>query len=136
MVSIKELIAVTDNPTNACTSPNDQEDKLGTAIVPKRCYFPPFPDPRDECQTIQNEFEELVELAKRRDDPCSVAGPDVPGPLKLRRQVSRLWNLQPQALGAVVAYRSPGEQVIRTGRGMARAVESETPGLYHRHVLN
>jgi membrane-associated phospholipid phosphatase len=28
------------------------------------------------------------------------------------------------------------EQQIRTGRGLARAVESETPGLYHRHVLN
>ena len=28
------------------------------------------------------------------------------------------------------------EQIIRTGRGMARAVESETPGIFHRHALN
>src|SRR5829696_8179157 len=39
-------------------------------------------------------------------------------------------------MGAFVAYRSFGDQVIRTGRGLARAVESETPGLLHRHALN
>lgn len=144
LVSIDELRAVTDDPKNACA---DAEDDPNTIIDAKRCYFPPHPDPADrkDCQTIEEEFQELVELARRgnepvkpatRDDPCLVAGPDVPGPLKFRRPISRLWNLQPQTLGAVVAYRSPGEQVIRTGRGLARAVESETPGLYHRHVLN
>jgi hypothetical protein len=42
----------------------------------------------------------------------------------------------PPPIGAVQATRLPGQQVIRTGRGMARAVESETPGIFHRHALN
>src|SRR4051794_32088919 len=42
----------------------------------------------------------------------------------------------PPPLGATMMNRFPGEQIIRTGRGMARAVESETPGLYHRQALN
>lgn len=129
-------------------------------------YFPPYPDP---CTTkgkeeIEQEFAEVLDLARRRDDPCSLVsddascgttrpkpdnkpqGPIYPGVCEFsnerpknfgcRAPISRLFNLTPPALGAVLVNRFPGEQVIRTGRGLARAVESETPGIFHRHALN
>jgi hypothetical protein len=117
IVSIKELTAVTDKPGSD--------------------FFPPYPDPcsKEGAAEIQREIDELVELSKRRDDPCSLVG-DPQGKLGRRLPISKLLNLTPPALGAVVVNRFPGEQIIRTGRGMARAVESETPGLFHRHALN
>lgn len=116
-VSIKELTAVTD--------------KAGAD------FFPPYPDPcsKEGAAEIQREIDELVELSKRRDDPCSLVG-EPEGKLGRRHPISRLLNLTPPPLGAVVMNRFPGEQIIRTGRGMARAVESETPGIFHRHALN
>jgi hypothetical protein len=118
VVSIKELTAVTDDPKSDG-------------------YFPPYPDPcsKEGAAIIQKEIEELVGLAQRRDDPCSLVG-KAQGKLGPRQPISKLLNLTPPALGAVVVNRFPGEQIIRTGRGMARAVESETPGLFHRHALN
>jgi len=118
IVKIDELLAVTDDPSN----PN---------------YFPPYPDPctKQGAAEIEKEMKELLDLAKHRDDPCALTGP-AHGDLGLRQPISKLLNLTPPALGAVVMSRYPGEQIIRTGRGMARAVESETPGLYHRHALN
>jgi hypothetical protein len=128
IVSIDELRKLTDDPA---------DDH----------YFPPYPldDP-----TITAEFKELVELEKYRDDPCFIATsekcdeqPDLcrfkkklPGRIGCRRPLSRLWNFCPYPLGGVLVNRFPGQQVVRTGRGLARAVESETPGLYHRQVAD
>jgi len=107
-------------------------------------YFPPWEEKDNE-----PELDELIELSHLRDDPCAlvntkpckaappVCGPD-PQPPKAygcRRPISRLLNL-PAPLGAPLVQRMPDEQIIRTGRGMARAVEAETPGLYHRQALN
>jgi hypothetical protein len=134
IVSIDELRAKTDN------SRSDT-------------YFPPYPDPctRVGQAEIEREFAELVDLASRRDDPCSLVSAQncktihpgvceftrpLPREFGCRAPISRLFNLMPPALGAVLVNRFPGEQVIRTGRGMARAVESETPGIFHRHALN
>lgn len=134
MVSIQELTAVTENPASAG-------------------FFPPYPDVCTAAgqNEVQREFEELVELSQRRDDPCAlVTQADCPGltdmpcePLRdrprafgCRAPISRLFNLVPPALGAVQASRLPGQQVIRTGRGLARAFENETPGIFHRHALN
>lgn len=133
IVTIDELTAVTDDAGS-------------------RHFFPPFPDPcsdagRDE--TAQ-EFDELLDLVGRRDEPCSLVYTTPCGTLDApcnfpqalpksfgcRRPISKLFNLMPSALGAVLVNRYPGEQIIRTGRGMARAVESETPGIFHRHALN
>src|SRR3954452_20065076 len=47
-----------------------------------------------------------------------------------------MWNLCPYPLGGTLVSRLPGQQVIRTGRGLARAVEKETPGVYHRHIAS
>jgi len=117
--TIEELTELTDDPKN------------------KKDYFPPYPDPcsKEGAAETEREIDELVELSKRRDDPCALVG-KAEGKLGERLPISKLLNLTPPALGAVVVNRFPGEQIIRTGRGMARAVESETPGLYHRHALN
>ena len=128
VVAIDELRQLTDNPT-------------------KREYFPPYPADK---ATIEREFKELKFLSAHRDDPCALVGkckhepPEVcefgKDPKKLpeddgcRRPISKLWNLCPYPMGGVLVSRFDGEQVIRTGRGLARAVESETPGLYHRHI--
>ena len=110
-----------------------------------RQYFPPYPT---DAKTIKKEFEEIVELSQRRDDPCFLvnAGPckkspdicefekKLPEVYGCRRPISRLWNLCPYPLGGVLVNRFSGEQVIRTGRGLARAVENETPGIFHRHI--
>ncbi|HKO56683.1 MAG TPA: vanadium-dependent haloperoxidase [Thermoanaerobaculia bacterium] len=108
-------------------------------------FFPPW----EESQ-VDRELQELLDLARRRDDPCalvntkpckeapSICGPEpkkLPKAYDCRRPISRLLNLPPP-IGAPLVQRMPGEQIIRTGRGMARAVESETPGLYHRNALN
>jgi len=109
-------------------------------------YFPPW-----EESEVEKEFEELIWLSKHRDNPCSLVSeracgkyPDtcesnreieVPKAYGCRRPISRLLNLPPP-IGAPLVHRLPGQQIIRTGRGMARAVESETPGLYHRNALS
>ena len=67
--------------------------------------------------------------------PCEFDS-KLPKAFDCRRPISKLLNLMPPPLGAVMVNRFPGEQIIRTGRGMARAVESETPGLFHRHALS
>jgi hypothetical protein len=113
-----------------------------------------FPPPPPDAAVTAKEFEELLDLAKWRDDPCKLVSPspcpkikeddrrpchrpkELPQAYDCRRPISKLLNLTPPPLGAVLVNRFPSEQIIRTGRGMARAVEGETPGLYHRHALN
>src|SRR5579885_1893059 len=129
--SINELRRVTDNRDCAC-------------------FFPEYPDPctKQGEKIIAQEFEELVELARLRDNPCCLVndGNCIPTPeicecerelpfnFGCRKPISRLLNIQPSPLSGVVVNRLPGEQIIRTGRGLARAFEGETPGLFHRHA--
>jgi membrane-associated phospholipid phosphatase len=105
-------------------------DRAPTPGNPNACYFPPYnPD-----HTV--ELAQLKALEQVRDDPDGLRPDSIPGPLAQRQPISRLWNLMPPPMGAALATRLPNERQIRTGRGLARAVESETPGLFHRHVLN
>jgi membrane-associated phospholipid phosphatase len=134
LVTIEELTAITDNPNHPG-------------------YFPAYPDPcTDEGKTlIQKEMKELLVLAKLRDEPCSLETSKdcglltedpcrpigaLPFAFDCRAQISRLFDVMPPPVGAIQANRLQGQRVIRTGRGMARAVEFETPGLFHRHALN
>jgi hypothetical protein len=138
VISISELTRYTDNPESDC-------------------YFPPYPT--DEV-VIEDEINELVELASLRDDPNAVFSRQ---PCRERREISPFLQYRPQPLGAVVNLerdpafqvlrrgRNPepnlleilrGEEqdamvpVIRTGRELARYFEAETPGLAHRQALN
>ncbi len=135
VVSLEELTAITDD-----------ENHVG--------YFPPYPNvctPEGQAEVAQ-EFRELVDLQGLRDDPCALVSDtggcpaltdspcqpryELPRAFYCRAPISRLFDLMPPALGAVQVNRLPGQRVIRTGRGMARAVEAETPGIFHRHALN
>lgn len=135
MVRLDELRAITDDPGNPG-------------------FFPPYPDPCTPGgkKIIEREMEELLELSRERDDPCKLVNDTggcpalsstpceyvkkLPEAFGCRAPISKLLSLTPPAIGEAVANRLPGQQIIRTGRGMARAVEAETPGLYHRHALN
>jgi membrane-associated phospholipid phosphatase len=134
LVSLDELTKVTDDPTNPG-------------------YFPPYPDPCTATgqDIIKKEMDELLDLQGRRDDPCSLVKPcgvsalgawpcefvnPLPNAFGCREPISKFFNLQPPPVGAVTANRIMGQQVIRTGRGLARAFENETPGIFHRHALN
>lgn len=148
----------------ALTGPQVQPDASYWGFCPKLCivpieellkrtddphspdYFPPWSE-----KYVEREFEELVWLSEHRDDPCALVNtepckelPDtcksngdieVPRAFDCRRPISRLLNLPPP-ITAPLVHRLPGQQIIRTGRGMARAVEAETPGLYHRNALD
>lgn len=135
LISIEELTEITDDPNHPG-------------------YFPPYPDPCTAAGAaeIDREMKELLDLQHRRDEPCSLElsahgeyvltdsackpRPKLPHAFDYRAPISKLLNLQPFALGAVMVNRFPGDRIIHTGRGMARAVEMETPGLHHRHALN
>lgn len=112
-VSLKELLAVTDNPQN----PN---------------FFPPYPaDPA----WVKMEFNELWnELQPRRNDPTQVAS-TVPG--RERLPISFFLQLRPQPVGAVFNFaRDDHFPTIFNGAELARYFENETPGLAHRKALN
>ena len=142
LVRIDELTEVTDSP----------KTYRGTLTGPYG-YFPPY-DPKQNVA----ELDELFYLAERRDDPeCLVHFDGKPDPTKAfqRLPVSKFFGYMPFAVGAVQAGRLPCDpdyaetcgptgnslakdqpRSIRTGRGMARAVEAETPGIFHRQAVN
>lgn len=121
VVRVSELLPITDNPRNN-----------------NLCYFKPYPsDPT----VIQNELDELKDLATKRNNPLPAG------------TISKFLQLRPPPLGAVYCLEREqkplttlGEQcsltsqdepkVIETGRELARYFEAETPGIAHRQALN
>jgi membrane-associated phospholipid phosphatase len=111
-VSVKELTALTDDPT----SPH---------------YFPPYPT---DIAIIQSELSELIELERLRYDPYRLASTQ---PCRQRCPLSTFLQLRPAPLGAVVNWtRGDGYPTIFNGAELARYFENETPGLAHRQALN
>ncbi len=130
MVSLGELTSVTDDPSSIFAGITG--DKTWG-------YFPRY-DPAKQ----EQEMDELLFLAQRRDTPECLVEIDA---AQIRLKISKFFGYQPFALGAVQAARLPCDDstlagpntclpAIRTGRGLARAVEAETPGIFHRHALN
>lgn len=138
LVRIEDLAKRTDDPNN-------------------ECFFPPYPT---QSSVVEDEIDELIELASRRDDPDAISST---APRRERRGISPLLQLRPQPIGAVVnIHRDPvlsavtagrhpephavdivrsrevdaAYPVVATGRELARYFESETPGLAHRMALN
>lgn len=111
-VSVKELTALTDDPT----SPH---------------YFPPYPT---DIAVIQSELSELIELEHLRYDPYRLASTQR---CRQRCPLSTFLQLRPAPLGAVVNWtRGDGYPTIFNGAELARYFENETPGLAHRQALN
>lgn len=106
----------------------------GPASIPNR--FPVA------APTLRAELQELIILARLRDEPAALAhvpsNPDQKQePQQLRLPLSMFLQLRPQPLGAVInAARGQAFPVINTGRELARYVENETPGLPFQVALN
>jgi hypothetical protein len=98
----------------------------------------PFPT---DTPTLKAEIEELIQLARLRDEPNFFAHTPTAGqtkePQQTRQPLSIFLQLRPQPLGAAVNT-ARGEQfpVILNGRELARYIENETPGLPFQVALN
>jgi membrane-associated phospholipid phosphatase len=96
-------------------------------------FFPPFPsDPA----VVRGEFDELLDLQRRRDDPTQVVSTE---PGRERLPISLFSQLRPPPLrggGIVNMAREDSFPVFFTGSELARFFENNTPGLAHRHALN
>jgi membrane-associated phospholipid phosphatase len=94
--------------------------------------------PNDQ-PTLRMELEELVMLARLRDEPAILGHEPANDhePQQARLPLSLFLQLRPQPLGAVInTARGEAFPVINTGRELARYFENETPGLQFRHALN
>lgn len=99
-------------------------------------FFPTDPT------TLRREIEELIIMARLRDEPAALAhvpddsggGPDLQ---RLRLPLSMFLQLRPQPLGAVInTARGDAFPVIGSGRELARYFEGETPGLSFQLALD
>ncbi|HYX26589.1 MAG TPA: phosphatase PAP2 family protein [Thermoanaerobaculia bacterium] len=91
--------------------------------------------------TLKAEIEELIQLARLRDEPGAIphetAKPITDEPQQPRQPLSMFLQLRPQPLGAVInTARGDAFPVIATGRELSRYFESETPGLQFQLALD
>jgi hypothetical protein len=87
-------------------------------------------DPPDYPTDFTPELATLVELNEHRDDPQFLTS-DARNPLSRFLTDQAFFRRPP--VGAVLPSNAPG---ITTGLELASLFEAETPGLWHRHVLN
>jgi membrane-associated phospholipid phosphatase len=101
--------------------------------------FPSFKKYPNDQDSLKRELEELVMLARLRDEPAILGHEPANDqePQQARLPLSMFLQLRPQPLGAVInTARGDAFPVINTGRELARYFENETPGLQFRHALN
>lgn len=111
-VPFADLIAITDDSSN----PN---------------FFPDYPT---SPVVVGDEFQELLDLQKRREDPTQLSSTE---PGRERLPISMFLQLRPQPLGAVTnSSRGMSFPTIANGSELARYFENETPGLAHQLALN
>lgn len=124
---------------NGCPAPrpvrlNELTSRIGLSDPAN--FFP------TDAPTLRAELQELIILARLRDEPAAIA--HVPQsedirrePLQLRLPLSMFLQLRPQPLGAVInTARGEAFPVINSGRELARYFESETPGLSFQLALD
>jgi len=110
-------------------------DELLSRVDPSANQYP------TDVDTLRIELEELIMLARLRDEAAAVSHRATmtpqQEPQRDRLPLSPFLQLRPQPLGAVVNTARDGAfPVINSGRELARYFESETPGLQFRHALN
>lgn len=100
--------------------------------------FPPLGS-----QIEKNEIQLLIDLYANRENPnmLEVVYSAIPGskPVALNKLSVFLKDpkyVNPFPASAVLSRRPPNPPIIKYGAEQARLFESETPGLWHRHVLN
>lgn len=109
---------------------------------------------------LENDLQELADLAGKRNDPTGIRGKFVATPPagkpygrpdevdRTRRPLSLFFGRQPppitsqillsaqEGIDNVVKPCGDHGRLVTTGRDLARMFEDETPGLLHRHALN
>ena len=95
------------------------------------------PYPADNSAQAQGELDELQEFFDKANRRHYFQHKETLSPFLVEKRFIRPWPS-----GAVLNRRGdlvskkPGMPIIATGGELARLFESETPGLWHRHVLN
>ena len=113
-ISLQELLPVTEDST----SPH---------------FFPAHPATKAQ---IKMEFDELMDLQGRRNDPTQVVSTESG---RERLPISLFLQLRPPPLrggGIINMAREDSFPVLFTGSELARYFENNTPGLAHRQALN
>lgn len=86
--------------------------------------------PLSDSPTAQQELQELRDFFQERENPAKFPQSQLSAFLREAKYAKR-----PPA-GAVLSRRVTAAPILRTGGELARLFEAETPGLWHRHVLN
>lgn len=95
------------------------------------------PYPADNSSEAQAELDELQEYFDKTNRRHFFRNTETLSPFLVEKRFIRPWPA-----GAVLnrrgslAEKKPGMPILATGGELARLFESETPGLWHRHVLN
>lgn len=87
--------------------------------------YPPSDSPQ-----AQDELNELRLFFTNRENPAAFPQSQLSAFLREAKYVRR------PPVGAVLSRRANPTPLLRTGGELARLFEAETPGLWHRHVLN
>jgi PAP2 superfamily len=128
-----------------CAVPRPPTEKELVSGLSGRGLLSPVHNYPNDPATLRREIQELLILARLRDEPPAIA--HTPPPPKkedkrepiegLRLPLSMFLMIRPQPFGAVInTARDGASPVIGTGRELARYFESETPGLAHRLALD
>ena len=83
-----------------------------------------------DSQQAKDELNELRKLFTDREKPLALPQSQLSAFLREQKYVTR------PPVGAVLSRRASPTPLLRTGGELARLFEAETPGLWHRHVLN
>lgn len=86
--------------------------------------------PLSDSPTAQAELQEVREFFTNRENPAKFPQSQLSAFLREAKYVKR------PPVGAVLSRRASPTPLLRTGGELARLFEAETPGLWHRHVLN
>jgi PAP2 superfamily protein len=129
-----------------CAVPRPPTEKDLLSGLSGRGLLDPEHNYPNDAPTLEREIQELLILARLRDEPSAVAHTPPPSPKNgdemppiegLRLPLSMFLTIRPQPFGAVInTARDGASPVIGSGRELARYFESETPGLAHRLALN
>lgn len=127
-----------------CAVPRPPTEKELLNGLDERGLLSPAHNYPNDAATLKREIQELLILARLRDEAAAVAHTPPPpkkgdeAPIEgLRLPLSMFLMIRPQPFGAVTnTARDGASPVIGSGRELARYFESETPGLSHRLALN
>lgn len=112
-------------PVLCIVSFKDVRKALDNELKKPENKYPPSDSPQ-----AQEELDELRRLFADREKPAAFPQSQLSAFLREMKYVKR------PPVGAALSRRASPTPLLRTGGELARLFEAETPGLWHRHVLN